>query len=119
MKALPGRRKGHQVGLEPRPALRTLGVAMKILLPASKQWKDLTVAERRERRRLRREKQREANFGRAAKMHLARLKTKKEGRDGLSKLEGWFMSGVPAGATGNGGIHSTPGCLGRIGLNTI
>jgi Protein of unknown function DUF72 len=86
---------------------------MKIKPPASKSglWKDLTVEERRERRRLRREKQREDNLGRAAKMHLARLKTKKEGRDGLSKLEasvhvgcsGWrywkwrdsFYAGVP------------------------
>jgi hypothetical protein len=69
---------------------------MKIKPPVSKsgQWKDLTVEERRERRRLHREKQRGTNLGRAAKMHLARLKTKKEGRDGLSKLEGWFMSGV-------------------------
>ena len=107
--------------MEPRPAFRTLDVAMKIKPPVSKsgQWKDLIVEERRERRRLHREKQRGTNLGRAAKMHLARLKTKKEGRDGLSKLEGWFMSGVPAGATGNGGIHSTPGCLRRIGLNTI
>jgi len=86
---------------------------MKIKPPASKSglWKDLTAEERRERRRLRREKQREDNLGRAAKMHLARLKTKKEGRDGLSKLEasvhvgcsGWrywkwrdsFYAGVP------------------------
>ena len=53
---------------------------MKIKPPASKsgQWKDLTVEERRERRRLRREKQREDNLGRAAKMHLARLKSRTE-----------------------------------------
>jgi hypothetical protein len=42
------------------------------------QWKDLTVEERRERRRLRREKQRDDNVGRAKKMHLARLKMNKE-----------------------------------------
>jgi Protein of unknown function DUF72 len=81
--------------------------------PASKsgRWKDLTVEQRRERSRLRREKQRENNLDRAAKMHLARLKTKKEGRDGLGKLKasvhvgcsGWrywkwrdsFYAGVP------------------------
>jgi uncharacterized protein YecE (DUF72 family) len=84
---------------------------MKTILPASKQWNDLTVAERRERKRLRREKQREANFGRAAKMHLARLKTKDEAREGVRELEtslhvgcsGWrywkwrdsFYAGVP------------------------
>src|SRR5580704_2277464 len=85
--------------------------AMKTALPASKQWKDLTVEERRERRRLRREKQREDNRGRAAKMHLARLKATKQGPDGLRELEasihvgcsGWrfwkwrdsFYAGVP------------------------
>jgi uncharacterized protein YecE (DUF72 family) len=35
---------------------------------------ELTLEERRERRRLRREKQRESNIGRAVKMHQARLK---------------------------------------------
>lgn len=35
---------------------------------------DLTLEERRERRRLRRAKQREANTKRAAKMHAARFK---------------------------------------------
>ena len=62
---------------------------MKTMPPASKsrQWKDLTVEERRERRRLRREKQREDNLVRAAKMHLARLKTKKECLDGLRELK--------------------------------
>ena len=38
------------------------------------QWTELTLEERRERRRLRREKQREDNVKRAAKMHAARLK---------------------------------------------
>ena len=62
---------------------------MKTIPPASKsvQWKDLTVEERRERTRLRREKQREDNLGRAAKMHFARLKTKKDGLDGLPELK--------------------------------
>ena len=40
------------------------------------QWTELTLEERRERRRLRREKQREDNVKRAAKMHTARLKSK-------------------------------------------
>jgi hypothetical protein len=35
---------------------------------------ELTLEERRERRRLRREKQREDNVKRAAKMHVARIK---------------------------------------------
>jgi uncharacterized protein YecE (DUF72 family) len=39
-------------------------------------WADLTLEERRERRLLRREKQREDNVNRAAKMHAARLKTR-------------------------------------------
>ena len=39
------------------------------------QWTELTLEERRERRRLRREKQREDNVKRAAKMHSARLKS--------------------------------------------
>jgi uncharacterized protein YecE (DUF72 family) len=39
------------------------------------QWTELTLEERRERRRLRREKQREDNVKRAAKMHAARLKS--------------------------------------------
>jgi uncharacterized protein YecE (DUF72 family) len=37
-------------------------------------WKQLTLEARRERRRLRREKQREDNIGRAAKMHAVRLR---------------------------------------------
>ena len=43
-----------------------------------RQWEGLTVEERRERKHLRREKQREDNLGRAKKMHLARLKKNKE-----------------------------------------
>ena len=51
----------------------------KLRAPKSpRQWKDLTVEERRERRRLRREKQRQDNLGRAKKMHVARLKMNKE-----------------------------------------
>jgi uncharacterized protein YecE (DUF72 family) len=41
--------------------------------------KELTLEERRERRRLRREKQRESNIARAAKMHRTRLKMESEG----------------------------------------
>jgi uncharacterized protein YecE (DUF72 family) len=41
-------------------------------------WTDLTLEERRERRRLRREKQREDNVGRAAKMHAARLRMEED-----------------------------------------
>ena len=43
------------------------------------QWTELTLEERRERRRLRREKQREDNVKRAAKMHAARLKSEANG----------------------------------------
>jgi uncharacterized protein YecE (DUF72 family) len=49
-------------------------------------WTELTVEERRERRRLRREKQRENNVHRATKMHAARLKM---GTAGLKKLPEW------------------------------
>jgi hypothetical protein len=41
-------------------------------------WKELTPEERRDRRELRREKQREDNIGRAAKMHTARLRMEAE-----------------------------------------
>jgi hypothetical protein len=37
-------------------------------------WEELTLEERRERRRLRRERQRDDNVKRAAKMHAARLR---------------------------------------------
>jgi hypothetical protein len=62
-------------------------VAMKSVPLPSSEWKNLTVEERRERRRLRREKQREDNVGRAEKMHLARLKANKEAPHGLRELE--------------------------------
>jgi uncharacterized protein YecE (DUF72 family) len=42
-------------------------------------WTELTLEERRERRRLRREKQRGDNVKRAVKMHVARLKSKTNG----------------------------------------
>ena len=63
--------------LEPLTAVRTLAVGKRIM-PRAKtaaQWTELTLEERRERRRLRREKQREDNVKRAAKMHAARLKS--------------------------------------------
>ena len=63
--------------LEPLTAVRTLAVGKRIM-PRAKtaaQWTELTLEERRERRRLRREKQREDNVKRAAKMHTARLKS--------------------------------------------
>jgi uncharacterized protein YecE (DUF72 family) len=51
---------------------------MKTVVPPDTSWTDLTIDDRRERRRLRREKQRAGNLSRASKMHLARRKTKKE-----------------------------------------
>jgi len=50
-------------------------------------WKELTPEERRERRQLRREKQREDNIGRAAKMHAARLRMEAESAKGLPELK--------------------------------
>jgi hypothetical protein len=74
-------------------------------------WTEMTPEERRERRQLRREKQREANIGRAAKMHAARLKTEAASPKGPPELKpsvhvgcsGWrywkwrdsFYAGVP------------------------
>lgn len=47
---------------------------------------ELTLEERRERRRLRREKQREDNVKRAAKMHVARLNNQKKRKATQSPL---------------------------------
>ncbi|WP_375411277.1 DUF72 domain-containing protein [uncultured Bradyrhizobium sp.] len=74
-------------------------------------WKDLTPEERRQRRQLRREKQRADNVGRAAKMHAARLGMEAKRAKGPSELKrstyvgcsGWrywkwrdsFYAGVP------------------------
>jgi uncharacterized protein YecE (DUF72 family) len=74
-------------------------------------WKEMTPEERRERRQLRREKQREDNIGRAAKMHAARLRTETASPKGPPALKpsvyvgcsGWrywkwrdsFYAGVP------------------------
>ena len=49
--------------------------------------KELTLEERRERRRLRREKQREDNIGRAGKMHAARLRMEPESRKSPPELK--------------------------------
>jgi uncharacterized protein YecE (DUF72 family) len=49
--------------------------------------KELTLEERRERRRLRREKQRENNIARAAKMHKIRLKMESEGLKPATSLK--------------------------------
>ena len=60
---------------------------------------DLTLEERRERRRLRREKQRADNVHRAAKMHKARLAMEADGATALRSAptdslyvgcSGWF-----------------------------
>ena len=75
------------------------------------QWTELTLEERRELRRLRREKQREDNIRRAAKMQAARLKKEKDSLNCPPELKqsvyvgcsGWrywkwrdsFYSGVP------------------------
>jgi uncharacterized protein YecE (DUF72 family) len=78
---------------------------------ATAEWKELTLEQRRERRQLRREKQREDNIGRAAKMHAARLRMEAKIAKGAPDLErsiyigcsGWrywkwrdsFYAGVP------------------------
>jgi uncharacterized protein YecE (DUF72 family) len=59
-------------------------------------WTNLTLEERRERRRLRREKQREDNVRRAAEMHSARLKKKAEGAKELLQ----FKQSVHVGCSG-------------------
>ncbi|SFV18962.1 Uncharacterized conserved protein YecE, DUF72 family [Bradyrhizobium arachidis] len=56
-------------------------------MPSASPIKQLTLEERRERRRLRREKQRENNVLRAAKMHRVRLKMESEGRPSPPELE--------------------------------
>ncbi len=74
-------------------------------------WTELTLEERQERRRLRREKQREDNVKRAAKMHVARIKIDAKTAAALPELKqsvhvgcsGWrywkwrdsFYAGVP------------------------
>lgn len=60
------------------------------------QWTELTLEERRERRRLRREKQREDNVRRAAKMHSARLKR----RAATSQAPSDFKQSIHVGCSG-------------------
>jgi hypothetical protein len=50
-------------------------------------WTEMTPEERRERRRLRREKQREDNVKRAAKMHVARIKIDSKTAAALPELK--------------------------------
>jgi uncharacterized protein YecE (DUF72 family) len=57
------------------------------------QIRELTLDERRERRRLRREKQRENNIARAAKMHRVRLKMESEGLKASPVLEKTVLVG--------------------------
>jgi uncharacterized protein YecE (DUF72 family) len=99
--------------LEPLAAIEAL-VTRKKTMPrpdTASRWTELTPEERRERRRLRREKQREDNVRRAAKMHVARIKTEAKIPAGPPELKqsvyvgcsGWrywkwrdsFYAGVP------------------------
>jgi uncharacterized protein YecE (DUF72 family) len=70
-----------KTNLKPFAALQELSVRKRIMPAATKTTRgpELTLEERRERRRLRREKQRENNAHRAAKMHAARLKMEATG----------------------------------------
>jgi len=67
-------------------------------------WTELTLEERRERRRLRRVKQREDNVKRGAKMHAARLKSEANGAKRIPQHKQSIFVGCSAGATGNGGL---------------
>ena len=54
-------------------------------------WTELTLEERRERRRLRRVKQREDNIKRGAKMHAARLKSEANGAKRSLSISNLFL----------------------------
>ena len=83
------------------------------------QWTELTLEERRERRRLRREKQREDNVKRAAKMHAARLKSETNIAKPLAEHEASrFLWDARAGDTGNGGIRFMQVCRRTTGSGT-
>jgi hypothetical protein len=71
------RQEGRPQCLEPLTAIQALVAGKKIMPRAdtAANWTEPTLEERRERRRIRREKQREDNVKRAAKMHAARIKT--------------------------------------------
>jgi Protein of unknown function DUF72 len=99
--------------LEPLTAIQALVSGKKIMarVDTATRWTELTLEEWRERRRLRREKQREDNVKRAARMHSARLKMKTESAKRPPELKqsvyvgcsGWrywkwrdsFYAGVP------------------------
>ena len=61
---------------------------MNVMPRAKSKRKELTREERRERRLLRREKQRKDNIGRAAKMHAARLQMEREDHEVRSGIKG-------------------------------
>ena len=71
----------------------------------SSQLEGINAEERRERRQIRREKQREDNIKRAAKMHAARVKAESKNPKNLAEPNHRFSSDAPAGVTGNGGTH--------------
>ena len=73
-------------------------------------WTELTLEERRERRRLRRVKQREDNVKRGAKMHAARLKSEANGAKRIPQHKQSIFVGCSAGATGNDGARSMTVC---------
>ena len=54
-------------------------------------WTELTLEARRERRRLRRMKQREDNVKRGAKMHAARLKSEANGAKRSLSISNLFL----------------------------
>ena len=83
------------------------------------QWIELTLEEHRERRRLRREKQREDNVKRAAKMHAARLKSETNIAKPVADHKQALLWDALAGVTGNGGIHFTKVCRRTAGSGTI
>ena len=75
--------------LEPFVARQELAYRKRTMPPAAKTTRgpELTLEERRERRQLRREKQREDNVHRAAKMHAARLEMEATSLRATAKLK--------------------------------
>ena len=80
---------------------------------------ELTLEERRERRQLRREKQRQDNVQRAAKMHARRLKMEATSLKATSEPKAGSLLDAPAGVTGIGGIRSMQRCHNQIGSSII
>lgn len=77
-------------GGEPLPSCSFVRYSGKTIMPralTAANWKELTPEERQERRQLRRQKQRDDNIGRAAKMHLARLQMEGESPEGSPELK--------------------------------